>query len=82
MLDAGLELSNEMRIVEYMGWGMQLDEARLTSALLSRCMRGAGAEVRPDQRARLEGLVCGTVPRWLAADLAAARGLPAMGQCP
>ncbi len=82
LLKAGLELSNEMRIVEYMGWGMRLDEARVTSDALSRCMRGADGEVGLEARSRIKELVCGTVPRWLAGDLRAAHRPIEARQCP
>jgi radical SAM superfamily enzyme YgiQ (UPF0313 family) len=72
LLEAGLELSNEMRIVEYMGWGMSLDQARLASAALSRCMRGAESEIAGEARGQVKELLCGVVPTWLARDLRAA----------
>lgn len=72
LLAAGLDLSNEMRVVEYMGWGLTLDDARLTSDALSRCMRGAEGEVGERARTQLRDLLCGAVPRWLADDIRAA----------
>jgi radical SAM superfamily enzyme YgiQ (UPF0313 family) len=72
LLDGGLELSNEMRIVEYMGWGMSLDQARLTSDALARCMRGGEGELADEARVQLKELLCGVVPRWLAGDIRAA----------
>ena len=72
LLDAGLVLSNEMRIVEYMGWGMSLDQARLASDALSRCMRGAEGEIADEARVQLKQLFCGVVPQWLARDIRAA----------
>jgi hypothetical protein len=60
-----------MRIVEYMGWGMTLEQARLASDALSRCMRGAEGEIAEAARAQVKELLCGVVPRWLARDLAA-----------
>jgi Fe-S oxidoreductase len=74
LLAAGLELSNEMRIVEYMGWGMSLDQARLASDALSRCMRGAERKIADEARRQLKALFCGVVPRWLARDLRAVDG--------
>lgn len=74
LLDAGLELSNEMRIVEYLGWGMSLEQARLTSDALSRCMRGAEKEIADEARKKTKELLCGVVPQWLARDLRAAHG--------
>ena len=72
VLDAGLELSNEMRIVEYMGWGLSLDQARLASDALSKCMRGAEGELGEAARRQVKEVLCGAVPRWLARDLRAA----------
>ncbi|RKY20588.1 MAG: hypothetical protein DRQ55_07200 [Planctomycetota bacterium] len=72
LLAAGLELSNEMRIVEYMGWGMSLDQARLASDALSRCMRGAERELASEAQKQVKQLLCGVVPQWLARDLRAA----------
>lgn len=73
LLDAGLELSNEMRIVEYMGWGMTLDQARLASDALSRCMRGAEGEIADQAQRQVKELFCGVVPQWLARDIRAAQ---------
>ena len=75
LLAAGLELSNEMRIVDYMGWGMSLEQARLTSDALSRCMRGTEGEILGGARQQLKELICGVVPRWLKEDLRAANAL-------
>jgi len=69
LLDAGLEISNEMRIVEFMGWGMSLDQARLASDAFSRCMRGAEKEIANEARKQVKELMCGVVPQWLARDL-------------
>lgn len=74
LLGAGLELSNEMRIVEYMGWGMTLDQARLASDALSRCMRGAENEVGGEAQRAVKELFCGVVPQWLGRDIRAAHG--------
>lgn len=74
LLGAGLELSNEMRIVEYMGWGLTLEQARKASDALSRCMRGAEGEIGAEARAEVKTLLCGVVPRWLARDMAAVHG--------
>lgn len=73
LLAAGIELSNEMRIVEYMGWGMSLEQARLASEALSRCMRSEGRESLHDDRLALGDLFRNVVPGWLAGDLRAAR---------